>query len=212
MAESYALRRVSALLPFLRARSVCRVLQVGVGEVEVVSLLISEGFEVTVLDPSHESLAGVRKALEDKGLRARLIEGPLNELPVPRKPFDFVLAFNTLYHSNREGLKRSIDSLLALLREEGFLYITLISTRHADYGKGREVEPATFSLNGVITHYCDAADVVAFLGDVKIIDLRDEEQARAGSFHWHVLGCRKGLSPSVNEEEQSPPHPLCLGK
>ena len=199
MAESYALRRVSALLPFLRARSVRRILQVGGGE--VVSLLVSEGFEVTVLEPSRESLTGLRKTLEDRGLRARLIEGPLNELPVPRKPFDFVLAFNTLYHSDYEGLKRSLDSLLALLREDGFLYITLISTRHADYGKGREVEPATFSLNGVITHYCDAADVVAFLGDVKIIDLRDEEQASPGSFHWHVLGCRRDFSPSGNEEE-----------
>lgn len=199
MTESYALRRVSALLPFLRANAVRRILQVGGGE--VVSLLVSEGFEVTVLDPSKESLAGVRKALEDKGLRARLIEGLLNELPVPRKPFDFVLAFNTLYHSNREGLKRSLDSLLAQLREEGFFYITLISTRHADYGKGREIEPASLSLNGVITHYCDAADVVAFLGDVKIIDLRDEEQASPGSFHWHVLGCRRDFSPSGNEEE-----------
>jgi tellurite methyltransferase len=197
MAESYALRRVGALLPFLRARSVRRILQVGGGE--VVSLLVSEGFEVTVLEPSRESLAGVRKTLEDKGLRARLIEGPLNELPVPRKPFDFVLAFNTLYRSDRDGLKRSIDSLLAQLREDGFFYITLISTRHADYGNGVEVEPASLSLNGVITHYCDAADVVALLGDAKIIDLRDEEQARPGSFHWHVMGCRKGLSPSGNE-------------
>jgi len=187
MAESYALRRVSALLPFLRAKAVRRVLQIGAGE--VVSLLLSEGFEATVLDPSKEPLAEPTKALEDKGLRARLIE----------ESFDFVFAFNTLYHSNREGLKRSIDSLLARLREEGFFYITLISTRHADYGKGMEVEPATFSLNGLLTHYCDAADVAALLGDVEIIDLRDEEQARPGSFHWHVLGCRRDFSPSANE-------------
>jgi len=187
MAESYALRRVSALLPFLRANAVHRILQVGGGE--VASLLLSEGFEATVLDPSKELLAEPTKTLEDEGLRARLIEGP----------FDFVFAFNTLYRSDHKGLKRSIDSLLARLREEGFFYITLISTRHADYGKGIEVEPDTFSLNGVITHYCDAADVVALLRDVTIIDLRDEEQASPGSFHWHVLGCRKDLSPSVNE-------------
>ena len=189
MAESYALRRVSALLPFLRANAVRRILQVGGGE--VVSLLVSEGFEATVLDPSKESLAELTKTLEDEGLRARLIEGP----------FDFVFAFNTLYRSDHKGLKRSIDSLLARLREEGFFYITLISTRHADYGKGMEIEPDTFSLNGLLTHYCDAADVVALLGDVEIIDLRDEEQSRPGSFHWHVLGCRRGLSPSANEEE-----------
>lgn len=199
MTESYALRSVSALLHFLRAKSVQRILQVGAGE--VVSLLLSEGFELTVLDPSQESLAELTKTLEDKGLRARLIEGPLDGLPVPRKPFDFVLAFNTLYHSDYEGLKRSLGSLFAQLRDEGFFYITLISTRHADCGKGIQVEPATFSLNGLLTHYCDAADIVALLGDVKIIDLRDEEQASPGSFHWHILGCRRGLSPSVNERE-----------
>jgi len=195
-----AVRRVGNLLAFLRANRVQRVLQAGGGDPETTLLLSREEFEVTVLEPSRSALARLERALAAEGHPAELLQATLEDMPTSAHRFDFVLAFNTLSETDRTGLEHSLRALFSHVREDGLFYMTLLSTRHSDYGKGREIEPATFSWNGSVRHYTDAAEIVRLLRHVEIIDLRDEEQGGHGSFHWHILGRNRDLSPPSSEE------------
>jgi SAM-dependent methyltransferase len=199
MVEGFILRRVRRLLPFLRAKSVKSILQLGCVDDEVTSFMITEGFKVSVIDPSEESLASLKKGLDSRGLSTELTQSAFDKLPIPKERFDFALAFNSLYGTDYEGLRRSLDSLFKLLREDGFFYITLASTKHADYGKGDEVEQNTFDLGGLVRHYSDAADIVNLLRHVEVIDLREEEQDEPLSFHWYIMGRNRDLSPPGEE-------------
>jgi cyclopropane fatty-acyl-phospholipid synthase-like methyltransferase len=201
MTESDALRRVRGLLAFLKVKSVKTILQAGCGDREVTSLLINAGFDVTVVDEDGESLAGLEAALDADGLSAELIKASVCELPAPGRCFDFALAWNTLYYSNYEGLAHSLAALFNQLRDDGFFYLTLISTKHADFGRGEKVEQDTFNLEGSLRHFSAGGDMVALLRHVEVIDLRDEEQGEPGSFHWHILGRNRDLAPPEEDEE-----------
>ncbi|MBN2380326.1 class I SAM-dependent methyltransferase [candidate division WOR-3 bacterium] len=178
-------------------------LQIGVGDSESSSILSEAGFNVTVLEASQQKLAILKSRLDDKGLSARLIPASPDNLPELPGPFDFAVAYNNLFLTTREALQNRLHELLSRLKEDGFFYITLISTRNSNYAKGSEIEPHTFKDNGEICHYCDTPEIVTLLRHVEIIDLRNQEQKEPGSYHWHILGRNRDPYPPEEAEEAS---------
>lgn len=193
--------RLKQIRAFAKAKELSRMLKLGAGEVEDVLAFIREGFSVTVVDPDRAALERFRARLDSAGGSARLVESDYAELPFSPGEFELVMAFNSIYFSTADDMKKKFAELVSKLREDGFYYITLISTRHGDYGKGEEVEPGTFRRDGVLYHHTNAQDVVNLLRHTEIIDIRDEEQNEKGSFHWHVLGRKRDLEPRRAKED-----------
>ncbi len=190
-------KRVRVLIPFLKLKQVRKVLQFA-GSPESVAIFCNEGFEVSVAAES-ERLDEIRSHLSSKDYAVEYIElklqksGKLSGLP--DKAFDFLLAYNEVYKYLLEDMKARLSSLIAALREDGFFYITFISTKHKDFQKGEEIASDTFKFNDQIRFFCDAAFLVPFFKHLEVIDLRNEEQDVEKSFHWHVLGRKRDMNP-----------------
>jgi tellurite methyltransferase len=69
-----------------------------------------------------------------------------------------------------------------------------LSKRDAQFGRGRPVAPDTFIRGSDAKahphYYCDLAGLVALYAGFELLSLTQEEQRRAGSWHWHILAER----------------------
>ncbi len=185
------------LMPQLRRESVSRALDLGCGLGRHVILMAGIGFEVYGLDPSSYAVEHCIGWLEAEGLQANVIHGEMYPLNFAEDFFDFVLAWNVIYHATRAQMVDALAEISRVLRSKGLLYLTLNSTRNKHFGRGSEVEPGTFrnpeKEDGQhLHHYSDEKDVRYLLGGWHIESIRESEESLTGrpfpgSWHWMIL-------------------------
>ncbi|SDE77758.1 class I SAM-dependent methyltransferase [Rhodospira trueperi] len=186
---------VHDLLDLAEARGAATFLDLGCGVGRHALLASARGLRVTGLDGAAEGLAQARLAADRAGLPLDLREGVMTELPFPDASFDVVLAWNVIYHGDRPIVERAIAEIRRVLRPGGLYQGTMLSKRNTDYGKGTEVAPDTFVLDGVSDKahphfYCNACELVALFDGFELLSLRDVVHHRPGSWHWHMVAER----------------------
>lgn len=155
------------------------------------------GFEVDALDGSEAGLGELARAAGREQLAIRTHHGMMTELPFADGGFDYLLAFNVIYHGDPEILAATLGEIRRVLRPGGTLQLTMLSRRNANYGVGDEIAPDTFVVpeaddDKVHPHfYCNAAGLVALLGGFELLSLidRDHKPGR-GHWHWHAVAER----------------------
>lgn len=194
-------RRLQVVARFLKAEGISTIVQGGCSEDVSTLLFAKEGFSITLLTNSDYLKAKDLYIDFDKWKNKITIIDETREQSseIKHESFDFLLLFNTIYYGTFTDLRRNLDRFLGFLRRDGFFYLTLISTKHGRYGQGNEIEPNTFYFEGKKTHFSDASDIVSLLRHVEVIDIRDEEQEDAGSFHWHILGRNRIMAPADDD-------------
>lgn len=193
-------RRLVVVSRFLHAEGVQKILQVGCSEQASTLLFAREGFNVTLLYSSDCGLDTGKERLSSLGSRIKILGDSSSEASeLNPGSFDFLFAFNTIYEQSFEELREKLSAKFDLLREDGFFYLTLASTKNSRFGVGEEIEPNTFLSDGQRLHFCDAAEIVALFKKMEIIDIRDEEQETEGSFHWHILGRNRNIFSADDE-------------
>jgi len=114
----------------------------------------SEGIKV-IEDELNESQAGMPKPLTKNKEETivvretpRLVvrQGPMTHLP-ENWSFDYVLAWNVVYHGTRPVVKQTLNEIGRVLkakRKDGIFHATFLSTSNHLFGKGQEIEHHTF--------------------------------------------------------------------
>jgi len=188
---------VVALLPELAARGARRVLDLGCGVGRHALLLAERGLEVEAIDGSANGLAVLRDTAAARDLSLGLHEGLADGLPFPDAEFDYVLSWNVIHHGTLGDLGRRFGEIWRVLKPGGLLQATVLSTRDADYGRGRAIAPATFirPRDGEQGHphcFCDAATLVGLLAGFDLLTLSQQlQERRPGSRHWHIIAERR---------------------
>jgi tellurite methyltransferase len=190
-------RAVAATLPLLAARGARRVLDLGTGLGRHAVLLAGHGLHVCAVDASRRSLQETRRAAEAAGVRVDLASASFVDLPWADAAFDYVLAWNVVYHGDRAAVQRAIHEIARVLRPGGLYQGTMLSRRHARYGAGTPVGPGAFVRDGDGDkghphYYGDARDLLdlhrgfepVHLADV---DHRAGDAKRSGSYHWEFV-------------------------
>jgi SAM-dependent methyltransferase len=190
IAEPAVREAAAALLP---ARGVRRVLDLGCGVGRHALLLARAGFEVTACDPAPRALAACRAAAAAEDLHVRLDAAVTTALPYRDGAFDYVLAFNVLDQGGPDEARRAVAEIHRVLGPGGLLHATLRSKRHAGFGRGRELAPATF-LHAEDDHpylYCDARCLLGLVRGFEPLTLEDRPHAAPGSRSWHLVAERR---------------------
>ena len=172
-----------------------RALDLGCGIGRHALALARMGFDVDALDGSESGLEAVRGAALGESLTVAIHHGMMTELPFPDGEFDYLLAFNVIYHGDPAILHATLAEIRRVLKPGGTLQLTMLSKRNVNYGVGEEIAPNTFVVPGasddkVHPHfYCNAGELVALLGGFEVRSLVDREQ-KPGHWHWHVVAER----------------------
>ena len=187
---------VLALLPELQARGARRVLDLGCGVGRHALLLAEHGFAVEALDGSPTGLEVLREKAASRGLSLNLSEGSADALPFDDTSFDFVLSWNVIYHGSMGDVGRRLAEVWRVLKPGGLFQGTMLPTRNANYGLGRQVAPGTFVVDGQEEKghphfYCDAPGLLALLAGFDLLTLSQHQQRQPGSWHWHVIAERR---------------------
>ena len=173
----------------LRERRGTRVFDLGCGIGRHAHYLASVGFECAGVDASQAGLQFARERARSAGLQIEYRDGTFYDLPYPAQTFDAVIAWNVLYHGSGELARKAFAEIERVLRPGGLLVASMLSTRNAQYARGREVAPDTFVVDGDPGDkghphlYCNTRTLLALVSAFDILDLRDREQG-AGAFHW----------------------------
>lgn len=185
---------VRSIVPLLQARGANKALDVGCGIGRHALFLASEGFDVTAVDASATGLEYLREASETQGIKITTEVASFESLPFNAGTFDYILAWNVIYHGDGDVVRQTIADFARILRPNGILQITLLSKRNERYGHGREIAPNTFVIDdgekaefGHPHYFCDEREAIALLNGISLLDLRDREQPSPGSWHWELI-------------------------
>lgn len=194
--------QVVDILPLLRDRGVRRVLDLGSGLGRHSLLLAAEGYEVVGVDASPAGLQRSR-GWTRPGTKATFVLADMRDLPFDDETFDYVLAWNVVYHGTDDEVAKAIAEIRRVIRKGGLYQCTMLSKRHARSGLGQAVSPNAFvrpdeDSDKRFPHlYCDGAELLALHAGYEVLSLRDVDHRaghprRAGSFHWQAIFERVG--------------------
>src|SRR5207249_1194813 len=113
--------------------------------------LASEGCSCVGIDASEAGLAHARERARAAGAVIEYRVAPFYAVPFADRSFEAVIAWNVIYHGDREIAQRAVDEIARLLVPGGLYVGTMLSKRNVGYGVGRAVRPDTFSVDGVDT-------------------------------------------------------------
>ncbi len=187
---------VAAVVPLLRRRGATTALDLGCGVGRHACFLAGAGLEVQAMDASASGLDFARQQARDLGLPVAFRDGLMTELPYPDASFDYVLSFNVIYHGDGGVVSQAIAEIHRVLKPGGLFQGTLLSKRHANYGRGKEIARNTFVIDGAggdknhPHYYCNAAELVTLFEDFEPLSLFDREHEKPATYHWHLLAER----------------------
>jgi tellurite methyltransferase len=191
----------------LRRRSARSVLDLGCGVGRHALFLAAEGFDVIGTDASPAGIEAARTAARRAGLGAVFRVEHFLDLRFLDESFDYVVAWNVLYHGDGEVVRNALDGVRRVLRPGGLFQSTMLSKRNAACGVGWEVARDTYvdsSDAGDKGHphfYCDGRTLMELHHGFEVLELVDIEQG-PGAWHWHVLMERTTdsdqMTPSVD--------------
>lgn len=175
------------------------VLDVGCGGGRHLVWLERHGFSAHGMDSAPRGLAHARAWLEHDGHPVRIVLADMRELPFRGDRFGAVVAYHVLYHGMRADVQRAFAEADRVLRDEGLLVGTLISTRTWKYGEGTCLEHLTYVQErgpeaGVAHHYCDETEARALLAtfdvDSLALDEFSDDEGHRHS-HWQFVAIRR---------------------
>jgi SAM-dependent methyltransferase len=169
-----------------------RVLDLGCGVGRHALQFAQLGFETYAIDGSTAGLEFARNAVAKAGLTLEFTQGSILSLPYADTYFDYVLAFNVIYHGDRSVVSQAIAEIYRVLQPGGIFQGTLLSKRHYKYGLGEEIAPHTFVIpdDGDKDHphfYCNALELCHLFEGFEPLKLVDQEHEQPRSWHWHLI-------------------------
>src|SRR5438477_8291322 len=187
---------VAGLVPVLKARGAQHVLDLGCGVGRHALYFAEHGFAVEAIDGAAAGLDFACREAAARDLRLSLRQADADTLPFSDESFDYVLSWNVIFHGTMGDVGRRLAEIWRVLKPGGLFQGTMLSKRDVQFGRGRAIAPTPSSAAAIPrrTHphfYCDAATLVALFAGFELLSLKQQQQRKPGSWHWHIIAERR---------------------
>jgi 2-polyprenyl-3-methyl-5-hydroxy-6-metoxy-1,4-benzoquinol methylase len=185
-------RDVQDLEKKLASLKVSRVLDLGCGIGRHSLFFASKGYQVFSIDASSKAVDFTQNAAREAGLSIDVRQSPMTTLPFEDHYFDYVLAWNVIYHGDPDTVRTVLSEVVRVLRQRGIFQGTMLTKRNAYYGKGQKVAPDTYVNDEEdekkhAHFYCNAKELTELLHNFEILSLHQKRQIKPGSYHWNYV-------------------------
>ena len=190
-------KAVMSLMPGIDRAKVKNVLDLGCGIGRHAVMLAKEGFKVTAVDSSKEAIRMLRSKAAKEKCKIKIIEGNYAQDLFPAGSFDFILAFNVIYHGYRGDFENAVNLVHRWLKPGGLFFFTCPTRKDAKFGSGEKAAPNTYKpLNSIhpgdLHYFSDETDIADILKEFtniqKEIDEHywDDNGVKQFSSYWHI--------------------------
>ncbi len=160
--------------------------------------LASLGYSVFALDRSSAGVDFARSLAQNQMRPIHFVTGLMTDLPCAGERFDYLLAWNVIYHGNRDAVQKSLIEVHRVLRPGGIFQGTMLSKNNHLFGQGREVAADTFVFEKQPdkSHphfYCNQTELAALLDPMELLRVNDLEHECPGSYHLHFVAMKLHL-------------------
>ena len=155
------------------------------------------GLSVSAVDLSESSVEIIRQKNQEQGCSVEVFQSDMIKLPFADNQFDCAICFHTIYHTNLDGLVKSIEEIKRVLKSGGEVFITFNSKDNDSFKNGESVDNYTIYKtggieNGIPHSYIDFDDLSWIMKGFKLIKVQQirnfvYKEEPVGGNHYYVL-------------------------
>ena len=173
-----------------------RLLDLGCGIGRHTIFFAEHGYIVDAFDLSNDGVGVVEALAAEKNLAVSTQVGDMLTLPYPSATFNNVLAYHTIYHTDKTGIEQIISEIYRVLIDKGEVYLTFISTQNPSYFDPTSQRIDQYTLiktqgleSGIPHYYVNEQEVQRLLDRFTIVRFNHVEEIWDGgkSCHYFVL-------------------------
>lgn len=175
---------IKKIVHFLKKEGVEKILDLGCGEGRNSKFLSSKNFKVVGIDISK---IAIKKAkLNDKKTYYKISD--MRSIPYSEGNFDAVISTQTIFHSRLKDIRKTLQQVARVTKNDGIIFITLQPTRGNKYRMGKKIEANTYLScygddAGVVHHFFNKNEIIKEFGMFKMIDLHLDKNNN----YWYLL-------------------------
>ena len=143
--------------------------------------LAQQGFRVSASDISSSAIENTRANLHQANVGASLHQLDMTEWPFDDGQFDAVVAFNVVYHANRNEIETILAQINRVLRPQGLLFITFKSVLDSQCGQGDKIATLTWAPTsgvetGVPHYYVDETEAKRLMQNFELVSMVHKQE------------------------------------
>lgn len=164
-------------------------LDIGAGRGRHTYMFSKFGFDVLAIDISESSIESINRVIDEShsvGIRTLLWD--MHDIDKLDSHFDAILAWNSIYHTNENGLNTIIDGIYSRLNASGIALATFLSIKDHSFN-GSRVSYKTEEDGSVVEHiYLDEYHLKEKLKRFNILSFVEKTYSCFGetSVHYYV--------------------------
>jgi len=186
---------------FFKDCGVQTILDLGCGMGRNSIYLAKEGFHVIGIDTSKSALKHAKTWSKTKALDNLIVlRASMTRLPFISQTFHAVISVSVIHHATTGEIKKTIEEIHTVLKENGLFLANLLSTKDYRYRKGEELEEGTFRILEhfgekqfeEIHHFFSQKEIRTLLASFKNISLEQIQSGKKEQLHtyWKVTACK----------------------
>ena len=107
-------------------------------------LFKKSGYQTTGIDISSKAIKKANDYSREHNIELNIGWGDMRELEFEDSSFSLVYSYNSIFHMEKEEIKKSIDEMLRVLKKKGMLFVNLLSVEDQLFGQGEKIGVGEF--------------------------------------------------------------------
>ena len=173
----------------MRSKNIQDILDLGCGQGRDSIYFSKMGKSVTAFDNSKKALDSITNRNITK------IKGDIKSLEkIKNRKFDVIYSNLALHFFKEKDLQSIFNNLHTLLKNGGFLLITVKNKKDKYAGLGEKIEEHTYQYQGVIRHYYTRKELQKLLKKFKILEIKEGFHIMFNdkpTVYWKVIAIKK---------------------